>query len=264
MTITTIIFDVDDTLYDVATGFTESRNGDVVHAFMVDVLGFADKQSAKSVRDEYFNRYHATAKALLVAQQEGKFPANARRFDPLELADYWADHLDYTKLGGAKTATVVRDLSELASSSGLQLVAFSNGPRRYVEKVLVELGLWQTVFTETTLFAVDDVLPHCKPEAAAFQVLFDRVGVTDPSTQCIMVEDSMKNIRQAKRLGLKTVLVYGSNYEACRAPSVIGNGDHQNDDRPNADDPAVDVGMARIEDFRRTVPGLWQKPVSFP
>jgi putative hydrolase of the HAD superfamily len=265
MTITTIIFDVDDTLYDVATGFTKSRTGDVVYAFMVEQFGFADQASARTVWEEYFDRYHSTAKALLVAQREGQFPSNAPLFDPLDLADYWVDHLDYGLLGGAK-AVVVRDFVELLSS-GLQLVAFSNGPRQYVIKVLTELGLWNTVFTETTLFAVDDVLPHCKPEAAAFQVLFDRLGVTDPSTQCVMVEDSMKNIRQAKRLGMKTVLVYGSNYNDDESKTPLDGDDNNNnkdDDRPKANDPSVDVAIGRIEDFRQQVPGLWKIPISFP
>jgi putative hydrolase of the HAD superfamily len=263
MTITTIIFDVDDTLYDVATGFTKSRTGDVVFDFMVEKLGFVDPMSARTVWVDYFRRYHSTAKALLVAQREGQFPPNAPQFDPLDLADYWVDHLDYGLLGGVKP-NVMQDLAELLSA-GLQLVAFSNGPRQYVKKVLTELGLWNTVFTETTLFAVDDVLPHCKPEAEAFQVLFDRLGVTDPSTQCVMVEDSMKNIRQAKRLGMKTVLVYGSNYDDHEHKKSLGDGENnKDDDRPNADDPTVNVAIARIEDFRQQVPGLWKTPVSFP
>lgn len=274
MTITTIIFDVDDTLYDVATGFTKRRNGEVVYDFMVEKLGFVDRTSAKRVRDEYFARYHATAKALLIAQQEGQFPRDAPQFDPIDLAQYWVDHLDYRSLRSDSTKSpstvVVSDLTELVTKSGLQLVAFSNGPRQYVKKVLLELGLWDTIFTESTLFAVDDVLPYCKPEPAAFQIVFDRLGITDPSTQCVMVEDSMKNIRQAKQIGIKTVLVYGSNYydEVVKERQQRSENNHDNnsndDDRPNPDDPTVDVAMARIEDFRQTVPGLWQTPVSFP
>ena len=68
--ITTLIFDVDDTLYDVGTGFTAHRNGEAAQQFMVKYLHFPDIASAKVVRDEYFEKYHATAKALTIAEQE--------------------------------------------------------------------------------------------------------------------------------------------------------------------------------------------------
>jgi putative hydrolase of the HAD superfamily len=64
--VTTLIFDVDDTLYDVSTGFTAHRNGEIVQQFMVEELNFPDLASAKKLRDEYFEKYHATAKALTV------------------------------------------------------------------------------------------------------------------------------------------------------------------------------------------------------
>jgi len=69
--ISTLIFDVDDTLYDVGTGFTAHRNSDGVTSFMVEKLNFPDKAAAKVVRDEYFSRYHSTAKGLAIAEKEG-------------------------------------------------------------------------------------------------------------------------------------------------------------------------------------------------
>lgn len=250
--ITTLIFDVDDTLYDISTGFTKSRNGPIVHEFMVNVLKFADTETAKTIRDDYFKVYHSTAKGLTVAQQEGKFPENAPVFRANDLAEYWAEHLDYGLLGGPKTA-VVEEFLELKKK--FHFVAFSNGPRKYVKKVLQSLGMWETLFTESTLFAVDDVLPHCKPEAEAFRIIFDKVGVTDPS-QCVMVEDSMKNLRMAKSMGMKTVLIYGTDDTDL---AVTKPGDH-----PDETDPAVDVAMEKIEDFKSKIPGLWDTPPTFP
>ena len=114
--ITTIIFDVDDTLYDVGTvslyvlygelwfyiyqlsnplwfstsyflmswclvctlhisiidslivhpqGFTAHRNTEGATSFMVDKLYFPSKAEAQIVRDEYFKRYHSTAKVRM-------------------------------------------------------------------------------------------------------------------------------------------------------------------------------------------------------
>ena len=157
MPITTIIFDVDDTLYDVTTGFTSHRNGEVIWRYMVEHLKFPNEKEARNVRDRYFNKYHSTAKALTVAQQEGKFPEGAPTFDTAHMANYWATNLDYSKLGGPK-----KELHDALAACPLNLIAFSNGPRAYVERVLQELGLWD-IF-EGKLYAVDDVLPYCKPE----------------------------------------------------------------------------------------------------
>ena len=62
--VTTLIFDVDDTLYDISTGFTAHRTGPITYEFMVQHLQFPDHASAQALRDEYFKLYHSTAKAL--------------------------------------------------------------------------------------------------------------------------------------------------------------------------------------------------------
>mmetsp|Transcript_27874 Transcript_27874/g.67522 ORF Transcript_27874/g.67522 Transcript_27874/m.67522 type:complete len:259 (+) Transcript_27874:164-940(+) len=244
--ITTIIFDVDDTLYDVSSGFTEHRNGEVIWKYMVEHLGFANKDEAKAVRDSYFRRYHSTAKALTEAQKDGKFPNGAPAFNTQHMSQYWADNLDHSKLGGPK-----HDVRAFLESCPLRMVAFSNGPRAYVSKALQSLGLWE-IFGNERLFCVDDVLPYCKPEKEAFQIVFDKLGMESPE-ECIMVEDSMKNIREAKALGMKTVLITGKKEDGRILP----------EDRPEGNDPAVDCSMATIEEFQNRLPGLWSDPPVF-
>jgi putative hydrolase of the HAD superfamily len=274
--VTTLIFDVDDTLYDAATGFTDHRTGEAVQQFMVDYLNFPDRASAQRVRDEYFARYHATAKALIVAEQEGQLPPpdpngkpiKSPRFDTNDLAEYWATKLDFDLLGGPKTQ-FRQDLLEC----NLTMVAFSNGPRKYVKRVLKELGLFD-IFGEERLFAVDDVLPYCKPEREAFEKIFHFLNVK--AEECVMIEDSMKNIRRAKELGVKTVLVTGadrmpkSHATATTAVSPVGASTATNQaevtnpsDAPVADDPAVDVAIETVDEMRNALPGLWETPAMF-
>ena len=256
-TITTIIFDVDDTLYDAGTGLTASRNGECAQAFMVAKLGFSSLNEAKLVRDEYFEQYHSTAKALTVAEQEGRLPemegASTPRFHAEDLAEWWATKLDFRLLGGPN-----RKLQSDLKECPLQLVAFSNGPRKYVIRVLNELGLWE-LFGEERLFAVDDVLPHCKPEKEAFQKIFDKLGIK--AEQCIMVDDSIKNIRQAKELGMKTVLIDGDKNKAAKT-SEDTKGNHG--DLPNGLDLSIDISMDSINQFRERLPGLWKMTPHFP
>ncbi|KAL3925531.1 MAG: hypothetical protein SGILL_000349 [Bacillariaceae sp.] len=242
----TLIFDVDDTLYDVTTGFTAHRNGEVIWKYMVEHLDFENEDAARATRDKYFAKYHSTAKALTMAQKEGEFPPGAPAFDTAHMAQYWADNLDYSKLGGWKP-----ELHDALKACPLQLVAFSNGPRIYVKRVLQELGLWD-LFGDEKLFAVDNVLPYCKPEAKAFQIIFDKLNIERPE-DCVMVEDSMKNVRQAKALGMKTVLITGKDEAGRILPQ----------DKPEATDPSVDCSMATIEEFQSKLPGLWQSPPIF-
>ena len=60
-TITTLIFDVDDTLYDVGTGFTAHRNGDAVQKYMVEHLKFPDMKSAKDAAAAFMQQDFAPA-----------------------------------------------------------------------------------------------------------------------------------------------------------------------------------------------------------
>ena len=264
--ITTLIFDVDDTLYDVNTKFTEKRNGTAVYEFMVQYLQFPNVEAARIVRDEYFERYHATAKGLQIAEQEGRFPPteknefdeNKPRFKVQDLSNYWATHLDYSLLGGRKSK-LIQDLVELREINNVNLIAFSNGPRNYVIRVLKELGLWETIFTPETLFAVDDVLPYCKPEKEAFELIFTKLGLSVLPHECIMIEDSMKNIRSAKALGMKTVFVSGSLTTSTAEEDNI----KISDCGFKSADPNVDVAINTIEQLREALPSLWKKPATF-
>lgn len=263
--ITTLLFDVDDTLYDIGCGFTENRNGYGAQNFMVKYLDFPDFVSAKLVRDEYFERYHSTAKALTIAEKEGRFPpitddkrTKSPRFDPQDLAEFFANELDYTLLGGPNVK-VAHDLKECK----LNIVAFSNGPRKYVKRVLDELGLWG-IFNDETLFAVDDVLPYCKPEKEAFDKVFEKLGVI--ASECVLIEDSMKNIRKAKELGMKTVLVVGAgNMRELSEKKIFTNESDttKSTDSPVLDDPAVDAVIETAAELRSLMPGLWQVPAVF-
>ena len=273
--ISTIIFDVDDTLYDVSSGFTAHRNGEVIWRYMVEHYGFDSLESARAVRDEYFAKYHSTAKALTVAQAEGKFPsACTKTFDAKHMSQYWVDNLHYEKLFGnhcfpsiEASKKAKEDFRDALSKCPAQLVAFSNGPRAYVMKVLDKLGYLELFGTDRVskdgafVWGVDDVLPHCKPEKEAFRTIFDKLEASNNDgkkinpKECIMVEDSMKNIRAAKALGMKTILIKGSKEEG----RILAQ------DAPSEDDPAVDVAFVTVEEMAEKLPGLWEEePVFVP
>lgn len=247
--ITTLIFDVDDTLYDVGSGFTGHRNGDAVGNFMVSELGFASIDAAMQVRDEYFEKYHATAKALTVAEADGRLPDGAH-FETQSLAKWWASKLEFEKYLKPDP-----ELIAALHASPLKLIAFTNAPRLYAIRVLETLGL-REFFPDSQLFAVDDVLPHCKPEPAAFEKVLTAIGST--AAECVMVEDSMKNIRAAKALGMRTLLVQGKGTGDVAASEATKPGD-----APQAGDPSVDAAVRSCGELRSALPKLWGAPATF-
>jgi len=252
--ITTIIFDVDDTLYDVGTGFTAHRNTDGVTSFMVRKLHFPSKEEALIVRDEYFKKYHSTAKGLAMADADGKLPplpegvtlppGRTKLFDANDLDEYWANNLDFSILGGPDPQCI--ELFQSMSNNPhwkLNLVAFSNGPRKYVSKVLKEIGL-DSFFPPENLFAVTDVLPNCKPDKGSFDFVLKSIGAKPE--ECIMVEDSMKNVRAAKALGMRTILVRGRRSGTDGGDATLDQKAKDAEatkagDAPDESDPAVDA-----------------------
>mmetsp|Transcript_42441 Transcript_42441/g.46086 ORF Transcript_42441/g.46086 Transcript_42441/m.46086 type:complete len:83 (-) Transcript_42441:151-399(-) len=75
-----------------------------------------------------------------------------------------------------------------------------------------------------------------------------------------MVEDSMKNIRAAKALGMKTILITGKRITIGDEKDEEGIGESIVPcDSPVEDDPAVDVCMETIEEIRTRLPGLFNQ-----
>ena len=260
--ITTIIFDVDDTLYDRSLGFTEYRNTTLVADYMMKYLNFKDPEEALALRSEYFKMYHSTSKALQVAEKDGRFPppdptkpVKNPRFDPKDLAEYWAENVKLELI--ERQDTLLNDLQQ----SSLKLVAFSNGPRAYVKRVLEAMGLFE-VFGEERLFTVEDTLPYCKPEKEAFEMILKKIG--SDFSECVMLEDSMKNIRACKELGMGTVLITGKGRMKSSQEDIANDVASGNHETPMAEDPAVDLAMETAGQLRNLAPGLWKAPATFP
>jgi len=198
-------------------------------------------------------------------------------FDANELDEYWARNLDFSLLGGPDPKCI--DFFDFISNNDdnntnnkktknwkLNIVAFSNGPRKYVCRVLNEIGL-DSYFPPENIFAVTDVLPNCKPDQASFELVLDRIGAKAHET--IMVEDSMKNIRMAKALGMRTILVVGQGRSSSRRMTDVNNQtesdklihdvdvvNRADNDAPDASDSAVDAYVEMVSEIGDVL-SLW-------
>lgn len=184
--------------------------------------------------------------------------------------------MDFSLLGGPdpKCLDFFDSISNknYSNSWKLNIVAFSNGPRKYVCRVLNEIGL-DPYFPPENIFAVTDVLPHCKPDKESFELVLERIGAKPFET--IMVEDSMKNIRMAKALGMRTILVVGRGRsskrltQSAKKDADISNASKLNkfahdadestkvnNDAPDASDPAVDAAVEMVSEIEAVLK-LW-------
>lgn len=237
----TLIFDIDDTLYSASCGFSEHRMENVTRRFMAERLGFRSPDEAFSLWTEYIRRYHSTLKGLKVATQEGRLP---RPFREEDLGAYWAEHCDFAQFLSRDEELI--NALEALQDSGLKLVVFTNAPRLYGLQVLDALGL-RKFFPDERVFGVEDVMPVCKPEPQAFQKVLSSVG--SQANRTVMFEDSMKNIRACRAIGMHTVLIQES-------ANLDGGEAKLYDDAADAEDPAVGAVLPRANAVLATLPGL--------
>merc|ERR1719336_3300970 len=138
---------------------------------MMEKLGFTDREAAMAIRHEYFQRYHSSMKALRVASDEGKLPLPFREED---FAPWFGERCDFGRFLRPNPA-FAECLRTLRDEAGLKLVVFTNAPRSYCFRCLDTLGV-REFFPDEYIFGVQDVLPACKPEAAAFETVLKAVG----------------------------------------------------------------------------------------
>ena len=238
----TLIFDVDDTLYPVSSGFSKHRNGPIVAKFMCDELGFESEAEALKLRDEVFRQTHSTLKGLTLASQEGRLP---KPFAEPMLGEYWAAHCDFDAY--LPRNNEFRDQLGELRELGYKLVVFSNAPRKYARRCLDSLGL-REFFRDELIFGVEDVMPACKPEAAAFRTVLDAVGADAESS--IMFEDSLKNIRACRALGMRCVFI---EEEVGGEAALLG------DAAQKGDADLYEAKIRRIADLKGAAPWLWEK-----
>ncbi|MEO6975039.1 MAG: pyrimidine 5'-nucleotidase [Gallionella sp.] len=189
------IFDLDNTLHNASAHIFPHINRSMT-AYLQEYLQL-DEAAANELRMHYWQRYGATLSGLM--KHHGTDPAHF----------LWHTHqfpeLDRMVLREPRLRHVLKKLP------GRKMV-FSNAPQHYVHAVLRllrVLGLFDDVM------AVEHTCFHPKPDVFGFKRLLKNHSVK--AAQCVMVEDSLENLRAAKRLGMRTVWVNTGNQDS---PSV--------------------------------------------
>ena len=211
------ILDLDDTLYCASAGmFREIHRR--MRGFISERLGL-DEAAAAALQHRYWELYGTTFLGLVrhhgIAPQE--FLSAAHDFD---VRPYLVTCRGTRRLRAAVAALPGRK------------VVLTNGPGEYARRVLAGLHL-QGLF-DFVMSADEKLLGQwrSKPDAVMFAACAARAG-TNPR-DAVLVEDSLRALKTAKRLGMKTVWCTGFR-RAGRSPA--------------APPCWVDAAVANIEDM---------------
>ncbi len=181
----TWIFDLDNTLHDARAHVFPQMNR-AMTAYVQNALGL-DEAAAGELRAHYWRRYGATLLGLM--RHHGTDPRHflleTHRFTHLEQI--------LRKEPGLRQA--------LRQLRGRRIV-FSNAPAHYARAVLKALRI-ADLFDD--VFSIEHTRFRPKPDAYGFLRLLRRNRLA--ASQCIMVEDTLDNLRTAKKLGMRTVWV---------------------------------------------------------
>ena len=189
------IFDLDNTLHNARPHIFPHINRAMTE-YLQAHLGLTET-AAGELRQHYWKRYGATLTGLMRHHQ-----TDPRHF-------LWHTH-QFPELD----RMLVREpqlRATLQRLPGRKLV-FSNAPVHYSRAVLKALAI-ADLFDD--VFSIERTRFRPKPDSYGF-LRMCRANHLKPQ-RCIMVEDSLDNLRTASRLGMKTVWVT----RAARAPGCV-------------------------------------------
>lgn len=189
------IFDLDNTLHDARPHIFPHIDSSMT-AYLAEHLELGE-EDANELRNRYWRRYGATLIGLI--RHHGIDPHHFLR------ATHPCSGLDRMVVGRRELRSTLRRLR------GRRIV-FSNAPEHYARAILKALGIGD-LFDD--VFCIERTGFRPKPDVHGFRRLL-REHRLQPS-RCIMVEDSLENLRTAKRLRMKTVWVDASS----RAPAWV-------------------------------------------
>lgn len=179
------LFDLDNTLHNASAHIFPHINR-CMTTYMQTHLGLT-ADDANTLRVRYWRQYGATLSGLM--RHHGTDPrhflAATHRFERLH-----------------QLVVFERALRAMLAHLPGRKILFSNGPRDYACAVLDAMGIHHLF---DAVCGIEQMHFQPKPRIAAFRHLLHDHRLQ--AHRCILVEDTPENLRTAKRLGMRTVLV---------------------------------------------------------
>ncbi|MCE3262561.1 MAG: phosphoglycolate phosphatase [Pseudoduganella sp.] len=188
------LFDLDNTLHNASHAIFPAMV-EKMNAYMAQVLGDgvtpASSEDISAARERYWRRYGATLLGLV-------------RHHGVDAAHFLRETHDLPGL--EEMVRHERGLGQLLRRLPGRKILLTNAPRDYARKVVGHMGIGREFCREIT---IESMYVHRqlrpKPSRLMLRRLMRRQGL-DPR-RCILVEDTLDNLRSAHALGMRTVWV---------------------------------------------------------
>lgn len=180
-----VLFDLDNTLYPPECGLLQHLD-DRINEFVSAHLGLSLPE-AVSLRSRYVREYGTTLQGLRVEHEVAPEAYLSAIHDDVPLERF-----------------LTRDLELLAALTAIEIdkVIFTNAPGAYARRVMRCLGL------DAHFRRVIDLEFHDyrgKPFREAYERVVSYLRLRPE--ECVLVDDTLRNLRAARELGMRTVLV---------------------------------------------------------
>lgn len=184
MHISTILFDLDNTIYPTSTGLMHSLTVQITK-YVQHLLG-TDAEEAFAICRRYFLEHGTTLRGL-------------QHYHAIDVEEFFTRTHD---LPLEPFLCADPNLSNLLSQVSAEKVIFSNAPMEHIQRVLAYLEI-EHHFQQ--IFDIRSVKFQPKPEPSSYQHVLDTLGID--GSHAIMIEDTPKNLVTARAFGMTTILV---------------------------------------------------------
>ena len=180
------IFDLDNTIYDINAGVFEKISTRITE-YIITALSVT-REEANLVRSNMYKKYGLTLTGLM--REYG--------IAPDEYLDYIHD-VTHPELKYDEQLKL-----NLTNLTGRKFI-YTNASQNHSKNILSVMGI-EAEFEKILDIKATQYLP--KPEPKSYNIMLKAFGIsTDQIGNSIFIEDTAKNLRPAKLLGLKTVWI---------------------------------------------------------
>lgn len=220
MTFTTILFDLDATLYPAENGFW-TEIGHRIEVYLQERMGIPPENTT-ALKKSYYQQYGTTLRGLQINHH----------LDPQDYLQFVHDipASNYLKPDPA--------LRQIIHSLPQRKWIFTNSDHNHATRVLAALDLAGCFDGIISLESLDY---ECKPHPTVYQAALTLAGASDPH-RVLYLDDSLRNLAPAKALGFYTVHV---------GPKDLLHSENNSDFSP-------DLSILRPHDLAQAMPELWQ------
>lgn len=185
MTVSTIFFDLDDTIYPPTSGIWQAI-AQRIDQYIHEKIHIA-WEDVPALRKSLFTQYGTTMRGLQAIYH----------IDPDDYLSYVHD-IPVEDLLKPDPA-----LRTLLLNLPMRKIIFTNADTRHAKRVLTVLGIYDCFEKIIDIVAIT---PYCKPQPEAFQIALNLISEPNGS-RCVLIDDSIANLIAAKSFGFYTIYI---------------------------------------------------------